>query len=84
MTNKITLGTCLLGIISITSCRKEYTCECKSITTDNGNTTEEVLETHGSGAKMSKKKNSFRLVQSIGGYTESGPDYEYKEECKLK
>lgn len=78
---KIILG--LSIIASASSCKKEYTCECKSIETENGNSVETVIDTKSSEIKMSKK-TALDWCSQYGGYSETGPDYEYKEECELK
>ena len=65
------------------SCKKDYTCECKTIETEDGVSTTLETKTLNSPTKMSKR-NALNWCRNSEGMSETGPDYELKDNCELK
>ena len=74
----------LLGVIALlASCKKDHTCECKTIEIENGVSTTLETRTLQSPTKMSKR-NALDWCKNSEGISHTGPDYEKKDNCELK
>jgi len=60
---KVILAAVVLGAISFTSCKKDYTCECTSSFTINGATT---TSTYKYNLKESKKSAAYAVCEGKG------------------
>lgn len=74
----------LLGTVALmASCKKEYTCECKTVETEDGVSTTLETKTLNSPSKMSKR-NALDWCRNSEGTSTTGPGYEIKDTCELK
>ncbi len=66
----------------LASCKKDYTCECKTVETVNGVSTTTSSRTMNSPTKMSKR-NALDWCKNSQGASRTSLDYEEVETCEL-